>query len=81
MKRISEERISNAKKGHTAVIQEHPTVYPQDIAVADAQLSADKEVLRGWIIKVEKAFPYSLMEQNGMMWDELKQQILGECDE
>ena len=34
---MSKEVISDAKKGHTAVIEAHPKVYPQDIAVANAQ--------------------------------------------
>ena len=33
------EELSNAKKGHTAVIEAQPTVYPQDWAVAKAQLA------------------------------------------
>ena len=42
---IEDEEISQAKKGHTAIIQAHPSVYPQDTAVAKAQLQADKDKL------------------------------------
>lgn len=38
MIRLTDEEISQAKKGHTAVIQDHPSVYPQDVAVAEAQV-------------------------------------------
>ena len=31
------EQISDAKKGHTAIIQAHPDVYDHDYAVAEAQ--------------------------------------------
>ena len=44
---LTEEEISEAKKGHTAIIQAHPSVYPQDIAVAKAQLKKVVEYLKG----------------------------------
>ena len=34
---MSKGQISDAKKGHTAVIQAHPSVYEDDIAIAEAQ--------------------------------------------
>ena len=53
MKRIIKEEISEAKRGHMAVIQSHPSVYPQDIAVAQAQLEADKKDMQKLFKKID----------------------------
>ena len=60
---LKDEEISQAKKGHTAVIQEHPSVYPQDIAVAKAQL---KKVVE-WLIEEYGEFMYD--ENTGLRND------------
>lgn len=36
---LTKEQISDAKKGHTAIIELHPSVYEDDYAIAEAQLA------------------------------------------
>ena len=69
MKRISERGISNAKKGHTAIIEFRPTVYEQDYAVAQAQLEAcEKErntEVRKIFEEIESKFIWYLPSEAG----------------
>ena len=43
MERISDEEISEAKRGHTAIIEPHPSVFEDDRAIRDAQFEADQK--------------------------------------
>jgi len=44
--RLGKEQISDAKIGHTAIIEPHPSVYEDDYAIAQAQLQAIIDVIK-----------------------------------